>query len=135
MKAGDDFRVVFAVVGGSISREMRWDIGQRWKDGTLTWEGEDKIPPVGQAFPDLIPTAVDRAKDNWVATGKDSLFQNIYNAEWAVRHNYNVPKAPPPPSIEVWGRPDKVQILWGSESESASDFAGYRVYRLSLIHI
>ena len=129
MKAGDDFRVVFAVVGGSLSREMRWDIGRRWKNGTLTWEGEDKIPPVGQAFPDLIPTAVDRAKDNWVATGKDSLFQNIYNAEWAVQHNYNVPKAPPPPSIEVWGRPDRVQIVWGSESESASDFAGYRVYR------
>ena len=126
---GEDVRVVFCTVGGALSRDACWDIGRQWVNGTLTWDGEDKIPPVGQAFPELIPTDVDRAKDNWVATGKDSLHQNVFNAQWNVAHGYNVPRAPQPPSIEVWGRPDKVQIYWGSESESDTDFAGYRVYR------
>ena len=129
MQPGDDFRIVYCVVGGGISFEKRWDIGRDWLNGTCTWTGEDKIPPVGQEFPELIPTDNDRAKDNWVATGKDSLFQNVYNAVWNVKHNYNVPVAPPAPSIEVWGRPDKIDVMWGSESEAASDFAGYRVYR------
>jgi hypothetical protein len=129
LKPGEDLRIVWCVVGGSISREKRWEIGRAWQNGTATWDGDDKIPPVGQAYPELIPSDNDRAKDNWVATGKDSLLKNVSNALHAVRNGYNIPKPPPAPSIEVWGRPDKIEILWGTESEAASDFKGYRVYR------
>ncbi|MBD3378490.1 hypothetical protein GF406_25910 [candidate division KSB1 bacterium] len=129
MEPGEDFRIVYCVAGGGLCFEKRWEIGRAWMNGTCTWEGEDKIPPTGKDFPELISTENDRAKDNWVSTGKDSLFRNVWAAKWNMNNNYNVPKAPPPPSVEVWGRPDKIDIKWGNESESAPDFAGYRVYR------
>lgn len=52
-------------------------------------------------------------------------------ATWNYQQGYNVPIAPPPPSIEVTSLPDRINITWGSESESAADFAGYNVYRAS----
>jgi hypothetical protein len=65
----------------------------------------------------------------WVATGKDSLFQNFSAAQWAVDNDFEIPIPPPPPSISVTSLPDNILIEWGDESEGASDFAGYRVYR------
>jgi hypothetical protein len=51
------------------------------------------------------------------------------NAQWNVSNNFDVPIPPPPPSIEVTSLPNKIVINWGNESESATDFAGYRLYR------
>jgi len=139
---GDSFRIVWAEVMGSISPEKAREIGTAWKNGTCTWTGPDNLPPPAQDNPELVPTENDRAKDSWMTTGQDSLFRNAMNAKWAVDSDYDVPIPPPPPSIEVSSLPDRVLIKWGNESESAADFAGYRVYRavgaldstLTLIH-
>lgn len=138
---GDSIRVVFATVSGIISEQKAFEVGKAWKEGTLSW-GDNQprgtteiLPPQYQAFPSLYASdskaseVVNWAKDNWVHTGKDSLFQTTTAAQWAVRNNYNVPEPPPAPSIEVQSLPDGVKISWGNESEVAPDFAGYRVYR------
>ncbi|MEJ2051919.1 MAG: hypothetical protein P8Y60_19175, partial [Calditrichota bacterium] len=129
------FRVVWADVTGVLSPQKAWEVGTTWKDGTCTWDGPDKTPPHFKLFPDLY-AADDRstaennlAKDSWVFTGKDTLFRDAWAAQWNKNHDYNIPIAPPPPSIEVTSLPDQINISWGNESESASDFAGYRVYR------
>jgi hypothetical protein len=126
---GDSIRIVWATVVGEISPEKAWEVGQKWKDGSCEWDGPNNLPPQAQKFPDLSPTDNDLAKDCWVASGKDSLFTNASAALWAVQNNYNVPDPPPAPSIEVKSEPDRIVVEWGDESESASDFAGYRVYR------
>ena len=129
---GDSIRIVYANVLGSISREKGWEVGRAWLNGTAAdlWEGNFKLPPHYEQFPDLCDNDNDCAKDSWVFTGRDSLFQNAWAAQWAVRNDYNVPIAPSPPSIEVTSLTDRINISWdGTESESASDFAGYRVYR------
>jgi len=132
LKPGDDVRIVWADVTGVISPEIGWKVGKEWKAGTCTWDGPsdlDKIYPVYAKYPDLIDNDNDYAKDRWIFTGRDSLFNNAWAANWNIKNNFNVPTPPPPPSIEVKSLPDRVRIIWGDESESEPDFAGYRVHR------
>lgn len=131
MKPDDNFRVVWATTMGSIDPKTAWEVGQAWLEGTLTWDGKENLPPQADlVYSRINPTEADKAKDHWVATGKDSLFQNAWNAQWAVRNNYEVPTAPPAPALTVTPLPDKIHLQWdGTASEQAADFAGYRVYR------
>ena len=133
LEQGQSIRIVWADVMGSISREVAWEVGTAWRDGNCIWpaslEDLGDYYPVWLNYPDLAPTYNDQAKDRWVLSGRDSIMQNAMAAQWNVKNDYNVPLPPPPPSIEVKSLPDKVRIIWGDESESASDFAGYRVYR------
>jgi hypothetical protein len=129
MAPGDSFRVVYASVMGTITNETSHNVCSAWLEDTCTWDGPNNLPPPVDSFPELVPTPNDYAKDCWICTGKDSLFKNAMNALWAVQHNYDVPIPPPPPSITVTSLPEKILIEWGNESESVSDFAGYRVYK------
>jgi hypothetical protein len=129
---GESFRVVWADGVGSISRDKGWEVGKAWLAGNATFDGENNLPwrYDDDAFgTELAPTANDKAKDQWIMTGRDSLHQAMYNAQWVVNNDFNVPEPPPAPSITVSSKPDQVLVEWGNESESASDFAGYRVYR------
>ena len=143
LEPGESFNVVWADVYGSINRDLGWEIGKAWVDGnsetaipyvdrngtTIADGGEDNLLEKFTLFPELAPTDNDKNKDRWVLTGIDSLHQNANAAKWNWDNDYTVPEAPPAPSIWVYSRPDGVEIEWGTESESASDFAGYRVYR------
>ena len=141
LKPGEEITIVRASVIGSISPEKGWEVGSAWVNGTITpptgmvFGVTDNLPPPYKQYPDLYEADSKSteynnwAKDCWVSTGKDSLFTNNWNAQWSVRNDFNVPIPPPPPSIEVNSRPDRIEINWGTESETAPDFAGYRVYR------
>lgn len=143
---GQSITVAWAAVGGSISQAKAWEIARGWKSqtlqpppgmvfGTSVNNRIDNLPPQYKLYPalykaDSYSNEINNwAKDCWVATGKDSLFRNALNAKWAYQNINNVPTGPPPPSIEVESRPDNVLITWGNESESASDLAGYNIYR------
>jgi len=128
---GDSVTVVYARGMGSIDPVTAWDIGTAWNAGNAadTWSGPFKLRPMYTDHPDLAPTDNDKAKDSWVFSSIDSLFQNMYNAQFNARNNYNVPSAPPAPSIEVQSLPNKIVVTWDEVAEQASDFAGYRVYR------
>ena len=128
----DSFRVVTALVYGSIDRQTGWDVGNAWLNGSATWDGDDNLPQPYVDYPDLMDNDNDEAKDQWVFSGRDSLFRNVWAAQWAVQNNYEVPVPPPAPSVEVLGQADKIVVSWGEESETVSDFAGYRVYRAIL---
>ncbi|MBT3228815.1 MAG: fibronectin type III domain-containing protein [Candidatus Marinimicrobia bacterium] len=126
---GESIRVVFALVVGTISPELGQSVGEDWAEGIATWEGLDILPPPFQDNPDLYDDTNDWAKDSWVSTGKDSLFKNAFAAQVGVQNDYDLPVPPRPPSVEVIGRPDFIEVNWGSESELDADFSGYRVYR------
>jgi hypothetical protein len=138
---GDSFKVVWAQVMGMISPVMGYEIGRDWIEGECEWGdmepggATDILPPPYQEFPNLYEGDTEEeilnnwAKDNWVFTGKDSIFQNATAAQWNFLNNYTVPEAPPAPSLTVESLPDRVRLIWGNESEAAADFAGYRVYR------
>jgi hypothetical protein len=138
---GDSFRIVWAQVAGTISPEKAFEVGKAWLNGEAQWGDmtpggpTEILPQTYQDFPELYEAdsrsseVNNWAKDNWVFSGRDTLFMNAAAAQFAYDNNYNVPQPPPPPSIEVKSLPDRIRISWGDESEAASDFAGYRVYR------
>lgn len=145
---GDSIRIVYALVVGTISKRKSFELGRAFYGKNANYpapEGcewddaagkpiKDNLPQPYQLYPDLWTDAnygnkVSWIKDCWVATGKDSLFKYANAAKWAVSQSYNIPTPPPAPSVDVQGRGDAIRIAWGNESESASDFAGYRVYR------
>lgn len=131
MEPGDNFRIVWGTTMGALSPKAAWDIGQAWVEGSLTWNGQNNLPPQAElVYSQIGPTEVDKAKDHWVATGKDSLFTNAAHAQWAVRNDYQVPTAPPAPNLSVVPQPNQITLEWdGTASEQVPDFAGYRVYR------
>ena len=131
LQPGDSIRIVTARVLGTISIEEGWRIGQEWNAGTLTWNGPDNLPA---PFASYLDNEMDRAKDNWVFTGKDSLFASANAAQWAVRNNYNVPLPPPPPaSVKVTSQANQIVVTWDREQPENTDpnnrAVGYRVYR------
>lgn len=134
LEPGESFRVVRALVAGSISPEKAWDVGQAWVDGSAAdlWEGEWNLSPQQINYPELAESDNDKAKDSWIYTGKDSIFQNASNALENAQADYNIAVPPPPPSeFHVNSNPDSIVITWTGEesSETAADFAGYRLYR------
>lgn len=145
---GQDLHFVWASVGGSISPRMGWDIGTAWYNDQvepppgMVYGITDNMPPQYKLFPSLyndpafdvpdrnIGAYSNWAKDCWVFTGKDSIFQNGNNARKNFEMNYDIPIPPSPPSVKIRTLPDNIRIMWdGTESEKASDFAGYRIYR------
>ena len=145
LQPGENFRIVMAEAYGVLSLPEQYRIGTQWYDHGkevvidpppgMVYGVTDNLPNIFHAFPDLMEedkysTAYNNWSQNcWLLTAKDSLFNHANSAQWNLRNNYNIPIAPPPPSIEVKSLPDKIRISWGTESESASDFAGYRIYR------
>jgi hypothetical protein len=124
MAPNDSFRVVFAFVAGGLDVRKNFEVGRAWLDGECVFPGEDKLP----AQFDVISTDEnDRAKDNWVYSTVDTLFKNAYHAVLNYEADFDVPTPPPAPNIEVWSRPNGVDISWNNSDDS--DVAGYRVWR------
>ncbi len=133
LEPGEDFKIVWADVVGSISFEKGWEVGKAWLGGNsetaVPFPGEDNLPKTFQDYPELAPTDNDKNADRWIYSSIDTMHMNANAAKWAYENDYMVPSAPPAPSVYVYSKPGYIQIDWGSESEAASDFAGYRVYR------
>jgi hypothetical protein len=54
------------------------------------------------------------------------------SAQWAYDNNWNVPQPPPMPNIKIEPSVDvKVNVKWDNVAESAPDFAGYKIYRVT----
>jgi hypothetical protein len=142
LEFGDSIKIVVAEVIGAISPEKAWEVSQAWLDGSISWGDNvrggatDILPPQYQEFPDLYRADniasehANWAKDNWVLSGIDSLLNNARAAKWAYENNFNVPQAPPAPSVTVTSQADGVMVEWGTDYAVPADLAGFRVYRM-----
>ncbi len=125
---GQNVRIVLFDAVGAISRKQAVDLGRQWKNGSLQFQGKTG----------------DEAKNALLATGKDSLHQIVYRAEWTWRHGIAaVPDGPESPSLRLNAGPGKVELEWyygnyGAHSTTPTapdvdtgvqDFSGYRLYR------
>ncbi|MCF7802754.1 MAG: fibronectin type III domain-containing protein [Candidatus Marinimicrobia bacterium] len=145
LNPGESIRIVFANGYGTMDPIKIWEVGEAWSAGTagdnpppgMTWDAAnnqgdvDNMTGIYDAFPEVYNNNKnDWAKDAWVFTGIDSLMKNMSIAQWINDNNYDVPSAPPAPSISVSSLPDEILVEWdGTQSEAVSDFAGYRLYR------
>jgi hypothetical protein len=147
MEFGDTLRYVYAYVGGAVSRETAYLLGEAWdgpKDAASWLPGMDSAEmveelkrrdPIFDVYYDIGDLGTlslnDIAKDLIVATGRDSLFNNGMNAQRNFNMNYEIPESPAPPSIfEVTSMPDMIRLTWSYESAyEPSNLAKFKIYR------
>jgi hypothetical protein len=111
----ESIHIVIAEVAAGISREASIAIGRAFKanrTAPITYNG------------------VTKTKDDWVFTGKDSLFQTVRRALANYSSGYNIPMGPPPPlTVHVNTQVDKIHIEWTAPNSPLID--GWQVWRAS----
>ncbi len=139
---GDSVKIVVAEVYGSLSPSMSIKIGESWLageiDATIGDPVNPKLPPHYDDHPELLdghPNNADNSvnvwRDQWIYSGLDSLLNNARAAKFAFENNYNVPQAPPAPSVDVNSQADGIKVSWWypAEINAPGDLAGFNVYR------
>ncbi len=117
---GDEITIVIAEGASGLSREKCYEIGDTWLNGSAPFP-----------LPDGSTTS-DRNtyKNEWVFTGKDSLFQTFNQAIANYDDGLDLPQPPPPPSIfNVISDSAKIILEWDDAAETDPTFAGYRIFR------
>lgn len=131
---GESIHVVYASGSAGISLQKANEVGRKWSNQTLQPPANLPDQTTGY-FPENFrfpagATQWDVNKDLWISTGIDSVHKTVYRAQWNYDHNYQVPMAPPPPTLEVTGYPNQAEIKWSDpDAEALDNFAGYRVMR------
>jgi hypothetical protein len=113
---GQSVHIVMAEAADGLSRQACIDIGKAYKasngNNTLIING--------------------KTKNDWVYTGRDSLFKTFRRAIANYNSGYAAAKAPlPPASVRVISQGDKIHLEWDpyATGETTNGFRGYRVYR------
>jgi hypothetical protein len=145
MQPGDDYRVVVAYVGGSISLREAIDAGRAYANGAANQQPlvplpNDLLDEQGNVIATAGNTLTRDQKDAFIDSGKDKVFKTASRAIRAWNNSnvrsgagtFNIPFAPAAPSIEGFSENDQVRLTWGDEAEDdnrAGSIAGYRIYR------
>ncbi len=124
---GESIRIIEAEAVNGLSREKCNEIGARWLKAyrDVNDTGPFDLPNGGTT------NDKDIYKNSWVYTGWDSILQTFGRAKRNFDLDYQIPQPPLPPSyFEVTSGGDRITLAWQpSESESNSDFAGYKIFR------
>ena len=113
---GQSVKVVLAYGAAGLSREMNEAVGRAYKAARAS----DTAP--------LTVNGVTKTKNEWVFTGRDSLFQTFRRAIANYASNYAIPRAPLPPSeLNVTSGGDKVLVEWSTFPSESPD--AWEVYR------
>ena len=133
---GDSIQIVEAEGVSGINRTLCKKVGSKWLEAYKeNYSGDFNLPPDGP-YNDLVPYGgttddKDLYKNSWVYTGMDSILLVFSRALRNFNKDYDIPRAPLPPSLfEVKSGGDKIMLSWSaSASEGKSNFGGYRLYR------
>ena len=114
---GESVRIVMAEGAGGLSREANVAVGRAFRDSGnnasagLTYQGETKT------------------KNEWIFTGRDSLFQTFRRAIANYDADYAIPRGPlPPKTLDIRGGGDRISLEW-TIYEEAEPFDAWEVYR------
>jgi hypothetical protein len=117
---GDSVVIVYAVGANGISSKLAIEKGLEWR---AWYRGES-----GATFD-------NDAKNELLATGKDSLFQTMDRALWAWQQKLNIPDPLPAPALTVKSGPNVIYLEWedmsnaGDYDTGTPDLSSYNIYR------
>jgi hypothetical protein len=120
LSRGDSVVIVYAVGANGISRAAAVEKGLEWRDWYRGVEGA---------------TFDDAAKNEFLATGKDSLFETLDRALWAYNRGLNIPDPLPAPDLTVRSGPKCIILEWedlsdlGDPDTGIPDLDHYNIYR------
>jgi len=116
MAPSESIHLVIAEVAAGLSRDASIQIGRAFKASTaapITYNG------------------VTKSKNDWVFTGKDSLFQSVRRALANYQSNWSIPLGPPPPTtVNVASKANKIHLDWTAPSD-VTKINGWQVWRAS----
>jgi len=136
----EDIRIVIAYVGGTINDRLAIDVGRAYNSGysslknvPMPYDFKDSKGNVVIACKGRLLTQAE--KDQIIDTGRDSLFANASKATHAWKNgnvkratgSFNIPMAPPTPSLTLTSMPGKLIVEWGNEADAVAK--GFRIYR------
>lgn len=114
---GESVRIVIAEGAAGLSREAATEIGRAFRrsggdsNALLAYGGESMT------------------KNEWVFTGRDSLFQTFHRAIANYESGYAIPRPPTPPAtFDVAGGGDRVSLEWTTFA-GAPDPDRFEIYR------
>jgi len=115
---GESVRIVMAEGVSGLDRVASLEIGKAYKDS-----GADDSLPIAY-------NGVEMTKNEWVMTGRDSLFQTFENAIDNYESGYTLIQAPlPPRTFNVESGGDRIRLYWERPEGNMGDVIGYRIYR------
>jgi hypothetical protein len=108
LRPGESIRLVMAEGAAGLNRDMQEKIGRQYKRGEIT----------------------AKVKNQWVLTGKDSLFQTFRRAIANYQSGYNIPRPPlPPRTFTVTGGGDRIALAWTLYDGGEQNLTGFEIYR------
>ncbi|MCF7832611.1 MAG: fibronectin [Candidatus Marinimicrobia bacterium] len=121
LEIGESVRIVLVEAVSGLGRKKCVEVGENW----LANSPNLKLPN-GSAT-----TNRDAYKNEWLYTGRDSLFQTFKRARAAFRNDLVIAEPPQPPTtFRINSEGDNIHLGWEpSPSESDANFGGYRIYR------
>lgn len=122
LQPGESVRIVIAEAASGLSREAANFIGNAYKNAG----GDNNL----QIPYTINGQTVSLTKNQWVMTGRDSLFQTFRRAIANYNSGYNIPKPPvPPPAFQVDGGGDGIFMNWEYPSAEEGNIQGFEIYR------
>ena len=105
LEPGDQIRIVMAEGAAGLSREANIAIGRAYKESGANDDLRIPFEMNGQTHA--------MTKNEWVFTGRDSLFQTFRRAQANFDSGYGIPPAPAPPNqFQVDGGGDRIALSW-----------------------
>jgi hypothetical protein len=115
LEIGQSVKIVVAEAVAGLNREQCYKIGGDWLAARCTYPGV-----IGN----------DAAKNAWVRTGKDSLYETFRRATENWNSGLKLAQPPDPPRFfEVNSGGDRISLSWSNSSESDPTLKGYKIYR------
>ncbi len=106
---GDSVTIVIAEAAAGLSYEKQVEYGKMFKRKQIT----------------------DAQKNEYVMTGRDSLFQTFNRAIAAYNAGYQIPEPPHPPKLfNVNGGGDRISLTWDYDAADPN-LEGFEIYRAS----
>ncbi len=111
--SGDSIVIVTVEAVAGLARDKQFSIGADWLSGVIS----------------------NAEKDAHVFSGKDSLFLAFQRALDTYNNSFDIAHEPPPPdNFTVNSGGDRIICEWSNSAESWDTFAGYRLYRASMVY-
>ncbi len=108
LNPGESFKIVMAEAAAGLSREKCIEIGKQFKRKEIT----------------------AKVKNEWVMTGRDSLFKTFRRILANYNSNFAIPRPPlPPRTFNVNGGGDRIALSWDLFPTGEQNLTGFEIYR------
>ena len=120
---GDSVTIVIAEASAGINRDIAEHVGAAYKQSGA--DDDLQIPY------EINGNVEEMTKNEWVFTGRDSLFQTFERAIANYESGFAIPEAPQPPSLfTVTSAGNGIDLEWEYDGDT-SNLNGFKIYRAS----